>query len=578
MPAFIEVSHLFFSYQLQAGTRIPALQDVDFEIQEGECIALVGANGSGKTTLARMLNALLIPDRGDIRICGMNTRNPNKQADIRALVGLMFQRPQDQIVATTVEEDVAFGPANYGLPPAEIHRRVDRALQTVTMNEHTNRPTYMLSAGEMQRTALAGLLALRPRCVIFDEPTAMLDPSGRRMVMSQIRSLQREGITVMLITHLMEEAAQADRVVALHHGRIAMDGPPDQFFASRRALQAIDLDQLPITYAANALKKYFPKIAKDILSVYDLLEAIPPYQGITAQQATAQTITATHAAIIEAKNLSHEYLSGTPLSSRALQAVSIRVYKNNVHGLIGPTGSGKTTLLQHFNALLRPQQGFLRVKDFDLSQKDLDVRALRRAVALSFQQPEDQIFEQYVGDEVAFAAKNLNVAGKLKEIVRDSMEAIGLGFEVYRDRLTATLSGGERRKVALASALAARPEILLLDEPLSGLDPRSRAQISDHLARIQQEGRTLVISTHQYEEILGMLDHVSLLASGRDKLHGSPGEVFSNESVLQANGLEMPLVARVADGARKKGWPLPTNIIQINQLVYAFERTDGKSS
>ena len=180
---------------------------------QGEFVSIIGPNGSGKSTLGKLLNALLVPDKGEVIIYGMNTKDPGYQPKIRSRVGMIFQRPQDQIVATTVAEDTAFGPSNLGLSSGEIRQRVMRSLEATGLRDFGDRPSYMLSAGETQRLALAGVLAMRPQCVVFDETTAMLDPMGREMVMRQARSLQQQGLTVIFITHLMEEATQADRRV-----------------------------------------------------------------------------------------------------------------------------------------------------------------------------------------------------------------------------------------------------------------------------------------------------------------------------------------------------------------------------
>ena len=208
MTDFIEIDHLSFSYPTRSAMPEPTLKDIGLSIREGEFMAVIGHNGSGKSTLGKMLNALLIPDSGNVIVAGMNTREREQHASIRSMIGMVFQRPQDQIVATTVAEDTAFGPANLGLSPAEIRRRVSGALKATGLADYADRPSYMLSAGETQRMALAGVLAMQPKCVIFDETTAMLDPVGREMVLEQARALKAQGLIVIFITHLMDEAAR----------------------------------------------------------------------------------------------------------------------------------------------------------------------------------------------------------------------------------------------------------------------------------------------------------------------------------------------------------------------------------
>jgi len=243
-----------------------------------------------------------------------------------------------------------------------------------------------------------------------------------------------------------------------------------------------------------------------------------------------------------------------------------------LHSLIGMSGSGKSTLLQHLNALIRPQSGTVRVGAFDLSDQDLDTRALRRLVSLAFQQPEDQIFEQYVGDEIAYGPRNLGYQGKLASIVEEAMRAVGLDFIRYKDRLTSELSGGERRKVALASILAVRANILLLDEPLAGLDPQSRQQVIHLLKTLHQAGKTLIISTHQYEELGSTCNAISLLHQGKNILDGSPQFVFSQQEILSTADIMPPLHTRIARVLREKGWPIEQAITDQNGLVLALDR------
>ena len=244
--------------------------------------------------------------------------------------------------------------------------------------------------------------------------------------------------------------------------------------------------------------------------------------------------------------------------------------EQHTHALIGATGCGKSTLLQHLNGLLRPQSGSVRVGSFDLSAEDLDVQALRRMVVLAFQQPEDQIFEQYVGDEIAYAPRHLGYQGKIVDVVEQAMLSVGLDFETYKNRLTSTLSGGEKRKVALASILAIQSQLVLLDEPLAGLDPRSVDELMRTLGRQRLQGKSLLISTHQYEELIPILQDVSLLYRGHDFLQGEAQNVFSQTELLQEAGLKAPLAAQIAAALKQKGWPLSEPIASLEKLSAAL--------
>jgi len=578
MPVLIEVKDLSYVHPQANQAALPALQDITFTIEEGELVALVGANGSGKTTLARHLNALLVPasGMGSVRIAGLDTRQKSDYSTIRTTVGMVFQSPEDQIVGMTVEEDVAFGPENLGIAPAEIRRRVKAALETVNMEDLRLRPPHQLSAGQMQRVALAGILAMRPRCIVFDEATSMLDPQGRRDVMDLLLRLNREGLTIIYITHFMEEAAQARRVIALHQGKIVLDGTPEAVFSSQAQLEEIGLSLPPAAALAGLLRPALPALPPGLLTADALLSALPPCYhdasgGLNANGGTRARPEASR--LIEVSNLGYTYLRGTPFAQRALAGVSLRTGDHVNHGLIGATGSGKSTLLQHLNGLIRPQEGTVRVGSFDLNDVKISLKSVCQFVGLAFQNPEAQFFEQYVGDEISFGPRQMGLKTGLARPVRQAMELVGLDFEKFKDRLTFTLSGGEKRKVALASVLALNPTILLLDEPLAGMDPLSHRELLAGFKGLSERGMTLIVSSHYMEDLVELTEELTLLQSGKDVLGGSTAEVFSNQEVLRQAGLEAPLVTRVGQRLSRLGWPVPEGVIHVQDLVRLLEQT-----
>ena len=259
----------------QSAKSSPAVDKVNFEIDEGSFVAVLGHNGSGKSTLAKMLNALYVPTKGKILVCGIDTSDENRTYDIRSQAGMVFQNPDNQLVSTVVEEDVAFGPENMGVEPAEIRRRVDEALRVVRMSDHAESAPHMLSGGQKQRIAIAGVLAMQPKVMIFDESTAMLDPMGREEVLSTVRRINRErGITVIWITHFMEEAAQADRVIVMDDGCIVMDGTPREVFSRVDEVKRIGLDVPGMTELALELSREGLAIRTDILTVEEMAEEI----------------------------------------------------------------------------------------------------------------------------------------------------------------------------------------------------------------------------------------------------------------------------------------------------------------
>lgn len=268
----IRASNLSFSYKGEGDKVIQALADIDLTIKSGEFVMVLGPNGSGKSTLARHFNALLLPASGEVWVNGFSTRDEGNRWHIRQSAGMVFQNPDNQIVATTVEEDVAFGPENLGLPTAEIRHRVDEALRLVGMSSYRQHAPHLLSGGQKQRVAIAGVIAMRPKCLILDEPTAMLDPRGRREVLETARRLNREeGITVVYITHFMEEAVTADRVVVLHQGRLILDGIPAEVFHQQDWLREMGLDVPPVVELAGELRAAGLDIPADVLTVDGLV-------------------------------------------------------------------------------------------------------------------------------------------------------------------------------------------------------------------------------------------------------------------------------------------------------------------
>lgn len=269
----IRIEGLHHTYTPPGQPPVEALQGIDLTIEEGEYVAIVGANGSGKTTLARHLNALLLPTAGDVWVGNRNTRDAGAVRDIRATVGMVFQSPADQIVATVVREDVAFGPENRGVPRDELPEVVRSALERVEMWHARDRPPHLLSAGQQQRVAIAGVLALNPRCIVFDEATAMLDPAARRQILDLMDGLHETGLTLITITHDMTEAARAERIIVMHRGHVARDGPPRQIFTTE------DLNRFGLTRPlsvdlAHRLQPALPGLPLDLLTPQELVAAL----------------------------------------------------------------------------------------------------------------------------------------------------------------------------------------------------------------------------------------------------------------------------------------------------------------
>jgi len=272
IKGMIKAENVTYKYTNQEGKDIFALKGINIEIKEGEFVAILGHNGSGKSTFAKHLNALLLPYDGTIYINGMDTKDEKNLWNIRQNAGMVFQNPDNQIVATIVEEDVAFGPENLGVKPEEIRKRVDEALLTVGMFEYRKHSPHLLSGGQKQRVAIAGILAMKPRCIILDEPTAMLDPSGRKEVIETIKKLNKEEkITIVLITHYMDEAVNADRIYVMEEGHVVMEGTPKEVFSKVDEIKALGLDVPQVTELAHLLADEGINIPNDILTVDEMV-------------------------------------------------------------------------------------------------------------------------------------------------------------------------------------------------------------------------------------------------------------------------------------------------------------------
>ncbi|NLE46708.1 MAG: energy-coupling factor transporter ATPase [Chloroflexi bacterium] len=569
----IEIQGLHHTYRSSNETQIDALQGIDLDINEGEFVAVVGANGSGKTTLARHLNGLLLPTRGRVLLDGKDTRDRHLLGAIRSRVAMVFQNPEDQIVATTVEDDVAFGPENLGLDSEEIGRRVRWALESVDMWALRDRAPHMLSAGQQQRVAVAGALALRPRYLVLDEATNMLNPTGRRDLIALLRSLHQDGVAVILITHSMSEAAQAERMVALGEGRIIFDGHPRTMFSNPDQVGELGLELPPVAQLAANLSRKWPKIHSGLLTSEELCQYLLPLlvccadcidTGALARVESAPSDEQVRQAL-GADDLRYEYLAGTPLAAVALNDVSLGINSGDVVALLGRTGSGKSTLLQLLTGVLRPDSGRVLVEGRAMGTGLDDRRFLRKSVGMLFQSSEDQLFESYVGDDVAFGPRQLGVSPDVvRERVRWAMDTVSLPFGEFKDRFIQSLSGGERRKAALAGVLALRPRTLLLDEPTAGLDPQSRRLVIETLQRLnREEGMTLVVATHVMEDAARLASEAIVLDRGQVVVQDTLRSLFASPDRLWAYGLEPPEVTGLMHRLREAGICVPKDVLSV---------------
>ena len=623
--------------------KLSAISHLNFTIEEGSFVCVLGHNGSGKSTLAKLFNALQIPTEGCVIISGMDSREEANVFPIREKVGMVFQNPDNQIIASVVEEDVGFGPENIGVPTEEIWKRVADALEAVNMEAYRLKSPNHLSGGQKQRVAIAGTLAMEPKTIVLDEPTAMLDPSGRAEVIRSIRELnQKKGITIILITHYMEETVDADRIILMDQGKLVLDGTPKEIFSKVEELKSLRMDVPLITDLAHELRLSGMPISEGILKEEELVEELlsifgedsfmeekekgqkekgqkeeePEGESDTVASAvtensiakgfeevadqTAATVSeeaeiekenktekeTENDFILKVENLSCIYQKGTAMESYALKDINLSIKRGSFSALIGHTGSGKSTLLQHFNGLIKPEEGEISVhfrknpalilqdkgflfwkgkkrkveKEGVLSFKEegFDFQGLRFKVGLVFQYPEYQLFEETVFEDVLFGPKNQGLS--LEDAKKEAEEALrSMGVEeALWQKSPFELSGGQKRRVAIAGVLAMEPELLILDEPTAGLDPAGREELFQVIAHLQERyAMTILLVSHSMDDVARYAEEVFVLNQGECIRQGSPEEVFSHKKEMEELGLGLPQIRAFLYSLEEKGLSFP---------------------
>ena len=535
------------AYSVAAGAEVPvrlahvtlryggsvALDDVTLEVCRGERVCVLGANGSGKSTLASVICGLLAPDEGDVELAGRAVCTggvPDLAAyrDARRQLGLVFQNPDDQIVTSVVADDVAFGPENLGVPRAQISARVARELRRVAMEKYAHADPSRLSGGQRQRVCIAGALAMEPAVLVLDEPSSLLDVRGRAAIMRVMGRLAAAGATLVHVTHFMDEALAADRVVVMQHGHVALEGTPDEVFAAKNA-QVIETLGLEMPFEARLA------VALRQAEAAGGAIAAPGTPSDEKPAACAACAAAAEPLAILARDLGFSYGP----DAQALDGVSLEVPARATTAIVGQTGSGKSTLLRLLCGLEAADAGSLTVCGINAATKH-GRRQVRRAVGYVMQHPERQLFAQTVADDVAFGPRNQGLsAAEVERRVAHALDLVGLADR--RDASPFELSGGQQRLAAIAGVLAMEPELLVLDEPTAGLDPRGRARLRALMADLAAHGVTLLQVTHSMEDA-ARADHVVVLDQSHVLAAGTPAEVFcpANEPQLTAVGLGLP--------------------------------------
>lgn len=565
------------AYSVAAGAEVPvrldhvtlrygdslALDDVTLEVCRGERVCVLGANGSGKSTLASVICGLLAPDEGDVELAGHAVCTggvPDLAAyrDARRQLGLVFQNPDDQIVTSVVADDVAFGPENLGVPRAQIATRVARELRRVAMEKYAHADPSRLSGGQRQRVCIAGALAMEPAVLVLDEPSSLLDARGRAAIMRVMGRLAAAGATLVHVTHFMDEALAADRVIVMQHGHVALEGTPDEVFATKNA-QVIEALGLEMPFEAR-LAAALRADAADGGAI-----AAP---GAPSDEKPAAPAPAAEPIAILARDLGFSYGPG----AQALDGVSLEVPVRATTAIVGQTGSGKSTLLRLLCGLETADAGSLTVCGINAATKR-GRRQVRRAVGYVMQHPERQLFAQTVAEDVAFGPRNQGLsAAEVERRVAHALDLVGLADR--RDASPFELSGGQQRLAAIAGVLAMEPELLVLDEPTAGLDPRGRARLRALMADLAAHGVTLLQVTHSMEDA-ARADHVVVLDQSHVLAAGTPAEVFcpANEPQLTAVGLGLP---RPLAYAREHA--LDARPLTLEALVAALRAQDAEEA
>ncbi len=560
MEQVIELKDVSYCYPRAT---VESLKRVDLTVEKGKFVVLMGRTGAGKTTLSLCLNGL-IPQlmqgdlTGEVIVAGKETSNYRVQ-ELAKQVGLVLQEAESQIVGRTVEEDVAFGPRNFGVPIEEVHRRVEQALERVQLREHNMRSTVELSGGEKQRLVIAGVLAMEPEIMVLDEPTSELDPEGRVEIYRALDDLRRESDrTLLVIEHSSEEILQrADEIVVLNHGEIVWQGAPKKLFRDIPLLREFGIKPLPVSllgweyYQRGWIE--FKDIPLDVASAESLIRSLtskqksPDVKNPSAKPIEIREVyyertkakVAQSSPLIQVNQLVHQYESG----QIALQGIDLAIQKGEFVALVGSNGAGKTTLAKHLNGLLKPTQGEVIVKG--MNTKEYDTAHLARTIGYVFQNPDHQIFSVSVEKELEFGLKNAGFdLREREERITRALELTGLAK--FREVHPYTLGKGERQLIAVASVLALTPEILVIDEPTTGLDWRGVQKIMELLDQLHKKGTTILMITHDMDIVAEYTERVIVLQRGHVLRDAPTWEALSNSDILRQAAILPPQISALS--------------------------------
>jgi len=559
------LENVTFTYE--DGSR-PAVSDLSLNVQKGETVVIAGPAGAGKSTVCRMLNGL-IPHffrgvlKGKILVKGYETRN-YPISFLAHQAGVLFDDPSSQLICPTVEEEISFGLENYGVPREEMIERVHNSIRDFRLTGYEQRNPHTLSGGEQQLCALASVIAMRPDVLILDEPTSRLDPIGSHQVYNIIKDLSMSrAYTIILVDNKIEEIVElADRLLILKDGRLIAEGPPRQVLQKESIMKEAGIRPPQVTELFFRIKES-PQLGAKLGSEPPITLAEGERQigsmfnpKIKSRERIHQSDKRCEGdAIIDVKDLWHIYPNGFA----AVKGVSLQVAKGEFIGIIGQNGSGKTTLVKHFNGLLKPSRGAVIVDGIDT--RTTTTSFLSRKVGLVFQNPDHQLFARSVLKEIEFGPRNLGVPEEeIKERVRESLEAVKLPESILNAQPT-SLSTAQKQRVNIASVLAMRTSILVVDEPTTGQDPQMRREIMELMTELNKRGTTVVVITHDMHLVAEYCQRGMVMKNGEVLLEGSTGELFSKPEILAEAYLKPPQITMLS---QKLGGP--QDILSVDEF------------
>lgn len=521
--ALIQLTHVHLAYP---GSQTEALSDVSCSIPTGQHVCILGGNGSGKSTLLQLVNVLALPTSGAVHVAGIDTREPGRALEIRSRTASVFQHPEDQMVTSIVADDVAFGPENLRIAQPKIASRVDAALAAVGMKDRARSDPSDLSGGQVQRVAIAGALAMEPDILLLDEPCAMLDVEGRESVRAIIRNLRARGMTILHVTHFMVDAQEADRAIVLKRGRVAFDGTPSALFSQPDLVNELGLEMpggrseagtqgSDVATGVAAPGIAIPDAPVDPSLVFEHV-SFSYERAANPRKRTRKRALFGRRGAVDAPRSERAGKAAVQKHPLAVEDLSFEARPGTITALIGHTGSGKSTTAELACALKLPTAGAVRVGGIDTA--DLARRReLRGLVGYVAQLPERQLFAETVFDDVAFGPRNLGLTPREVEArVHEALRSVNLApTDALLTSSPFALSGGQQRSVALAGVLAMKQPILVLDEPMAGLDPAGRAHVRALLKQLRRQGTTLLMVTHSMEDVAELADQVIALDGGR---------------------------------------------------------------